>query len=199
MQQHASEAAGLIQAAARWVASNTMALMMALGALLMIQGELDRGRSGIFIARMLRANGARPNTGQGSLFPGGVFVRSRHGGNERAVKVLLVGGGGREHALAWALAKAGSVDELVVAPGNPGIAEIARCVAVGLGDIDGLVGTAVTMAADLVVIGPEGPLVAGLADRLRALRIPVVGPSAAAARHGPARACRARPAAPRSG
>ncbi len=139
-------------------------------------------RSGIFIVRILRANGARSTTGQGSLFTGGVFVRSRHGGNEGAVKVLLVGGGGREHALAWALAKAGSVDELVVAPGNPGIAEIARCVAVGLGDIDGLVGTAVAMAADLVVIGPEGPLVAGLADRLRALRIPVFGPSAAAAR-----------------
>jgi phosphoribosylamine--glycine ligase len=97
------------------------------------------------------------------------------------VNVLLVGGGGREHALAWALARSGRVEALAVAPGNPGIAEIARCVAVGVGDVDGLVAAAVGLPADLVVIGPEGPLVAGLADRLRALGIGVFGPSAAAA------------------
>jgi phosphoribosylamine--glycine ligase len=98
------------------------------------------------------------------------------------VRVLLVGGGGREHALAWALARSRSVDELAVAPGNPGIAEVARCLPIGVADIDGLVEAAVAMAADLVVIGPEGPLVAGLADRLRERGIGVFGPSAAAAR-----------------
>lgn len=98
------------------------------------------------------------------------------------MRVLLVGGGGREHALAWALARSRSVDELAVAPGNPGIAEVARCLPIGVADIDGLVEAAVAMAADLVVIGPEGPLVAGLADRLRERGIGVFGPSAAAAR-----------------
>ena len=98
------------------------------------------------------------------------------------MRVLLVGGGGREHALAWALARSRSVDELAVAPGNPGIAEVARCLPIGVADLDGLVGAAVAMAADLVVIGPEGPLVAGLADRLRERGIGVFGPSAAAAR-----------------
>ncbi|MBK8691737.1 MAG: phosphoribosylamine--glycine ligase [Deltaproteobacteria bacterium] len=98
------------------------------------------------------------------------------------MRVLLVGGGGREHALAWALARSRSVDELAVAPGNPGIAEVARCLPIGVADIDGLVEAAAAMAADLVVIGPEGPLVAGLADRLREKGIGVFGPSAAAAR-----------------
>lgn len=98
------------------------------------------------------------------------------------MRVLLVGGGGREHALAWALARSRSVDELAVAPGNPGIAEVARCLPIGVADLDGLVAAAVAMAADLVVIGPEGPLVAGLADRLREKGIGVFGPSAAAAR-----------------
>ena len=96
--------------------------------------------------------------------------------------MLLVGGGGREHALAWALSRSARVEELAVAPGNPGIAEVARCVPVGVGDVDGLVAAAVAMPADLVVIGPEGPLVAGLADRLRSRGIRVFGPGAAAAR-----------------
>lgn len=95
------------------------------------------------------------------------------------MRVLLVGGGGREHALAWALSKDARVEELVVAPGNPGIAEIARCVPVAASDVDGLVELARGMS--LVVVGPEAPLVAGLADRLAALGIPVFGPSAAAA------------------
>ena len=98
------------------------------------------------------------------------------------MRVLLVGGGGREHALAWALGRSRSVDELVVAPGNPGIAAIARCLPVSVADTEGLVAAAVAMAADLVVVGPEGPLVAGLADRLRSKGIRVFGPSAAAAR-----------------
>jgi phosphoribosylamine--glycine ligase len=98
------------------------------------------------------------------------------------VRVLLIGSGGREHALAWALAKSNRVEELVAAPGNPGIAQVARCAPVGVADLDGLVSLAVGMRADLVVIGPEGPLVAGLADRLRALGIRAFGPSANAAR-----------------
>ena len=96
------------------------------------------------------------------------------------MRVLLVGGGGREHALAWALSRDSRVQELVVAPGNPGIAEVGRCVAVAADDVDGLVALAKGMS--LVVVGPEAPLVAGLADRLTALGIPVFGPSAAAAR-----------------
>lgn len=97
------------------------------------------------------------------------------------MKVLLVGGGGREHALAWALARSGRVDELVVAPGNPGVAEIARCAPVAADDVDGLVALAASMEASLVVVGPEAPLVAGLVDRLAARGIRAFGPTAAAA------------------
>ncbi len=92
------------------------------------------------------------------------------------MRVLVVGGGGREHALAWRLARAGH--EVVAAPGNPGIAAVADCVAVGAGDVDGLEQLARERAVDLVVVGPEAPLVAGLADRLRAGGIAVFGPSA---------------------
>lgn len=113
---------------------------------------------------------------------GRVLARSRGSGNEGGVRVLLVGGGGREHALAWALARSARVDELVAAPGNPGIAALARCVPVDADDVDGLVAAAVGMAADLVVIGPEAPLVAGLADRLRAAGVRAFGPGAGAAR-----------------
>ncbi|MDB4930226.1 MAG: purD, partial [Myxococcaceae bacterium] len=114
--------------------------------------------------------------------PRGRSLAARRSGTHGGVRVLLIGGGGREHALAWALAKSERVDALVAAPGNPGIARVARCVPVGVADVDGLVAAAVEMRADLVVIGPEGPLVAGLADRLRAAGIRAFGPSAAAAR-----------------
>ena len=92
------------------------------------------------------------------------------------MRVLVVGGGGREHALVWRLARAGH--EVVAAPGNPGIAAVADCVAVGAGDLDGLEQLARERAVDLVVVGPEAPLVAGLADRLRATGVAVFGPSA---------------------
>jgi phosphoribosylamine---glycine ligase len=98
------------------------------------------------------------------------------------VKVLLVGSGGREHALAWKLTQAASLDELHAAPGNPGIAALGRCHPVRAEDGEGLLGLAGALEADLVVVGPEAPLVAGVADELRHLGVAVFGPSAEAAR-----------------
>ena len=99
-----------------------------------------------------------------------------------AVKVLVVGSGGREHALAWALTRSGRVGELHGAPGNPGIAALASCHPVRAEDPASLVPLALELGLDLVVVGPEAPLVAGLADELRRRGIAVFGPSAAAAR-----------------
>ena len=96
--------------------------------------------------------------------------------------VLLVGGGGREHALAWKLAQSPSLGRMVAAPGNPGIAAHARCVPVKDTAVDELVDLARQERPDLVVVGPEVPLALGLADRLRAAGFAVFGPSAAAAR-----------------
>ena len=96
--------------------------------------------------------------------------------------VLLVGGGGREHALAWKLAQSPRLGRLIAAPGNPGIAAHARCVAVKDTAIDELVALAKRERPDLVVVGPEAPLALGLADRLRAAGFAVFGASAAAAR-----------------
>jgi phosphoribosylamine---glycine ligase len=98
------------------------------------------------------------------------------------VKVLLVGSGGREHALAWKLSHAPDLQELHAAPGNPGIAALGRCHPVHAEDAEGLLALAGSLDADLVVVGPEAPLVAGVADELRHAGIPVFGPSAAAAR-----------------
>jgi len=98
------------------------------------------------------------------------------------VRVLLVGGGGREHALAWKLAQSPRLGRLVAAPGNPGVARHAECVAVRDDEIDDLVALATRESADLVVVGPELPLSLGLADRLRAAGLAVFGPSQAAAR-----------------
>jgi phosphoribosylamine---glycine ligase len=98
------------------------------------------------------------------------------------VKVLLVGSGGREHALAWKLSHAASLDELHAAPGNPGIARLGRCHPVRAEDGEGLLALAGALDADLVVVGPEAPLVAGVADELRHLGVAVFGPSAGAAR-----------------
>jgi phosphoribosylamine--glycine ligase len=97
------------------------------------------------------------------------------------VRVLIVGSGGREHALAWRLARDGG-HELHAAPGNPGIAGTATCHPVAADDGDGLLELATPLGADLAVIGPEAPLVAGVGDRLRHGGFPVFGPSAAAAR-----------------
>ena len=98
------------------------------------------------------------------------------------MKVLLVGSGGREHALAWALARSPLLSELHAAPGNPGIASLASCHPVHADDQASLVPLAIELGVDLVVVGPEAPLVAGLADELRHLGIAVFGPGAAAAR-----------------
>src|SRR3954452_18749447 len=99
-----------------------------------------------------------------------------------AMKVLVVGSGAREHALAWRLAQSPVLTELHAAPGNPGIATIGRCHPVRAEDGDGLLSLALTVEADLAVIGPEAPLVSGVADLLRQNGIAVFGPSAAAAR-----------------
>jgi len=97
------------------------------------------------------------------------------------MNVLLIGSGGREHALAWKLAQSPHLTRLYAAPGNPGIARHATCVALDVGDHAGVAIFCAEQAIGLVVIGPEAPLVAGLADRLRAGGIAVFGPSAAAA------------------
>ncbi len=98
------------------------------------------------------------------------------------MKVLVVGGGGREHALCWAIGASPLCDKLWCAPGNAGIAQEAECVPIGAEDMDGLIRFAQENQVDFVVVGPEAPLVAGLVDRLDALGIKAFGPSAAAAR-----------------
>jgi phosphoribosylamine--glycine ligase len=98
------------------------------------------------------------------------------------VKVLLVGSGGREHALAWKLSQAPRLSELHAAPGNPGISALGRCHPVRAEDGEGLLALATALEADLVVVGPEAPLVAGVADDLRHAGVPVFGPSGRAAR-----------------
>ena len=97
------------------------------------------------------------------------------------MKILVVGSGGREHALAWKLAQSPVVEELHAAPGNPGISRIGHCHPIRAEDAESLLELARTLGADLVVIGPEAPLVAGVADQLRRGGVAVFGPSAAAA------------------
>jgi len=98
------------------------------------------------------------------------------------MKILVVGGGGREHALVWKLAQSPKADKIYCAPGNAGIAAQAECLPVGAEDIDALVQLAQEKKADLVVVGPEAPLTMGLAERLAKAGIRVCGPSAGAAR-----------------
>ncbi|WP_407048274.1 phosphoribosylamine--glycine ligase [Methyloraptor flagellatus] len=98
------------------------------------------------------------------------------------MKVLLIGSGGREHALAYALAASPVLTRLYAAPGNPGIAEAADCVALDVADHRTVIGFCQTTGIDFVVVGPEAPLVAGLVDDLEAAGIAAFGPSAAAAR-----------------
>ena len=97
------------------------------------------------------------------------------------MKVLVIGGGGREHALVWALRRSVRVTEVVCAPGNGGIATLARCVAVDVADVDALLLVARSEQPDLVVIGPEVPLAAGIVDALQAAGVRVFGPTQAGA------------------
>ena len=98
------------------------------------------------------------------------------------MRVLVVGSGGREHALAWKLSQSPRLQGLHAAPGNPGIARLGECHAVRAEDGEGLLGLCRELEIDLVVVGPEAPLVAGLADTLRHAGVAVFGPSRAAAR-----------------
>src|ERR1700747_3122778 len=97
------------------------------------------------------------------------------------MRVLVVGSGGREHALVWAISASPLVDALFCTPGNAGIAEEATCIAITAGDIRGIVEFCRREQVDFVVVGPEAPLVLGLVDALEAAGIPTFGPSAAAA------------------
>jgi phosphoribosylamine--glycine ligase len=99
-----------------------------------------------------------------------------------STRVLVVGGGGREHALAWALARSTQVDEVVCAPGNPGMAALGECMPVAASDPAALVDLAAKLEPDLVVVGPEDPLVAGVVDALEDAGHRAFGPRAAAAR-----------------
>ncbi|HBS50229.1 MAG TPA: phosphoribosylamine--glycine ligase, partial [Rhodobacteraceae bacterium] len=97
------------------------------------------------------------------------------------MNILILGGGGREHSIAWAVLRNPKCDKLIVAPGNAGIAQIAECAALDITD-GGLVAVfAEENAIDFVIVGPEAPLAAGVADRLREAGFLVFGPSAAAA------------------
>jgi phosphoribosylamine--glycine ligase len=97
------------------------------------------------------------------------------------MKVLLVGGGGREHALAWRLRQDDPSIQIIAAPGNPGIAELATCVPINATDIDALVDLAANEGVDWTLVGPEAPLAAGIVDAFRAAGLPIFGPTRAAA------------------
>src|SRR5689334_8703997 len=98
------------------------------------------------------------------------------------MNILLVGSGGREHALAWKICQSPRLRRLVAAPGNPGMAALCETRPVQATDVSGLVALAQEIAADLVVIGPEVTVEAGLADALQVAGVPCFGPTAAAGR-----------------
>lgn len=97
------------------------------------------------------------------------------------MKVLVIGGGGREHALVWKLSKSPLVDQLYCAPGNPGIEQLAECIPISATDIERLLEFASAHRIDLTIPGPEAPLVAGLVDEFEAKGLPVFGPTRKAA------------------
>lgn len=98
------------------------------------------------------------------------------------MKILIVGGGGREHALAWKLRRDDPATEIIAAPGNPGIAALARCVPIGADDIKALTALAEEERVDLTVVGPERPLEAGIVNVFQARALPIFGPTREAAR-----------------
>ena len=97
------------------------------------------------------------------------------------MKVLVVGGGGREHALVWKIAQSPKVDKIFCAPGNAGIAALAECVSIKADAVDELLAFAEEQKIDMTVVGPEAPLAAGIVDRFQAAGRPIFGPSARAA------------------
>jgi phosphoribosylamine--glycine ligase len=107
------------------------------------------------------------------------FRQSHTGGTE--MRILVIGGGGREHAIVWSLAKSSKVKKLYCAPGNAGIAEIAECVPIAVGKFAELVEFARESAIDLVFVGPDDPLAAGIVDEFEAAGIPAFGPDKKAA------------------
>ncbi len=160
---------------------------------------LPQGRARLRGARRLDGGDRRRDVVRGPP-EGGARVRASAGGAGRGagvgrvdrpraraepagrMKVLVVGGGGREHALVWRLAQSPLVEELLAAPGNAGIASSARCVDVPADDVPGIVALVEREDVDLTVVGPEAPLVAGLADELTARGRLVFGPGRDAAR-----------------
>ncbi len=97
------------------------------------------------------------------------------------MKVMVIGSGGREHSLCWAIAKSPKCDELYCAPGNAGIDQVAITVPIAVDDLDGIMGFVSANGVDFVVVGPEGPLVGGLVDRLESASVSAFGPNARAA------------------
>src|SRR5580704_6051876 len=97
------------------------------------------------------------------------------------MKVLIVGGGGREHALAWRLRRDDPGVEIVAAPGNPGIATLGRCASVGVADVSALVALARHERPAFTLVGPEAPLAAGIVDKFVTVRLSIFGPTQAAA------------------
>ena len=98
------------------------------------------------------------------------------------MNILVIGGGGREHALVWKIAQSPLVKKIYCAPGNPGIADLAECVNVAADDIDGLLALAQQLSIDLTVVGPEVALTLGVVDRFQAAGLEIFGPNQAAAR-----------------
>lgn len=97
------------------------------------------------------------------------------------MRILIVGGGGREHALAWKLRRDAPDADLLAAPGNPGIAEVARCLPVAATEVERLAALAESEKVDVTIVGPEAPLASGIVDRFRARGLPVFGPTKKAA------------------
>src|SRR3984957_8861172 len=97
----------------------------------------------------------------------------------KSMKILVIGGGGREHAIVWSLSKSADVTEIVAAPGNGGIAQIARCVSVDVNDLQSMLAVVEAEHPALTVVGPEVPLSLGLVDALEQRKMRVFGPTQA--------------------
>src|SRR5512133_2219375 len=98
------------------------------------------------------------------------------------MKILIVGSGGREHAIAWKVAQSPRCSQLFIAPGNAGTAQLGQNIPLAVEDVSGLTALAQAQAMDLVIVGPEAALGCGLVDSLQAAGVPVFGPTQAAAR-----------------